>query len=88
MVTGDDSLYLSLVLSDWVVDLPAIFWKRLSVFKGKERLREERECVSLNTLKHLQLVHYGVQHILTQVLRMWVFFKKSYQVVGERERIL
>lgn len=75
MVTGDDSPYLSLVLSDWVVDLPAIFWKCLSVFKGKERLREERECVSLNTLKHLQLVHYSVQHILTQVSHVGVFKK-------------
>lgn len=60
MVNGDDCSYLSLVLSDWVVDFPAIFWKLLSVFKGKERLREEKECVSLNTLKHRQLVRYGV----------------------------
>lgn len=60
MVSGDDSSYLSLVLSDWVVDLPAIFRKLLSVFKGKERLREEKECALLNTLKHHQLVRYGV----------------------------
>lgn len=56
-MSDDDSSYLPLILSDWVVDLPAIFWKRLPVLKGKERLREERERVSLNTLKHLQLVH-------------------------------